>query len=279
MPLLLAHWIHDLDPFLFRWGENFGIRYYGLAYLLGFLGGGWLIHLHVSRRPSALRPEAVPDLLIALVIGVFLGGRLGYFFLYQPESLWSDPLRLVRVWEGGMASHGGMVGVALALVWFARRHRVGFRHLGDLVTAAAPLGIMLGRIANFINGELWGKVTTVRWGVIFPASAERPWAQAVADLPARHPSQLYAALLEGAVLLAFMQHRLWRSDLVSRQPGRLAGEFFVAYALLRALTEVFREPDATLILGLSRGTFYSFFLLAAGITLIVRAKHATSPQR
>jgi phosphatidylglycerol:prolipoprotein diacylglycerol transferase len=278
MPPLLAHWVHDLDPFLFRWGENFGVRYYGLAYLLGFLGGGWLIHRYITRRPSPLRPEVVPDLLIALVIGVFLGGRLGYFFLYQPQSILSDPMRLVRVWEGGMASHGGMLGVAVALVWFAHRQRVPFLRLGDLVTAATPLGILLGRVANFINGELWGKTTTVPWGVIFPASAERPWAQAVTELPARHPSQLYAAFLEGAVLLAFMQTRLWRSDIAQRQPGRLAGEFFLAYAILRILTELFREPDASLILGLSRGTFYSIFLLAAGITLIVRAKQATSPQ-
>jgi len=277
MILPLAHWIHDLDPFLFRWGENFGVRYYGLAYLLGFLGGGWLIHRYVTRRPSALRPEAVPDLLIALVIGVFLGGRLGYFLLYQPESIFSDPLRFVRVWEGGMASHGGMAGVALALVWFARAHRVPFLQLGDLVVAAAPLGILLGRGANFINGELWGKITTVRWGVIFPDSAERPWAQAVADIPARHPSQLYAAALEGAVLLALMQTRLWTSDLVQRQPGRLAGEFFVAYAVLRSVTEIFREPDAALILGLSRGTFYSLFLLVAGIMLILRSPKTEKP--
>ncbi len=258
----LAYWVHDLSPFLGpHWG-NFGIRYYGLGYLLGFLAAGWLLVRYARAGRSQLPPEKIPDLMLALVIGVMLGGRLGSFLLYHPDQLLHDPLSFFRVWEGGMASHGGMLGVALALAWFSRKEHIRFLHLGDLITSVAPPGLLFVRIANFINGELWGKPAVVAWAVIFPAS---PY-----PLVPRHPSQLYEAALEGGVLLAFMQWRFWRSDEVRRSPGRLSGEFLLAYALMRALGEVFREPDAALILGLSRGTFYSIFLVAAGLVLVLR---------
>jgi phosphatidylglycerol:prolipoprotein diacylglycerol transferase len=262
--LPLAYWVHDLSPFLGpHWG-NFGIRYYGLGYLLGFLSAAWLLVLYARAGRSLLPPEKISDLMLALVIGVMLGGRLGSFLLYHPDQLLHDPLSFFRVWEGGMASHGGMLGVALALAWFSRAEKIRFLHLADLVTSVAPPGLLLVRIANFINGELWGKPATVAWAVIFPASP--------APLVPRHPSQLYEAGLEGALLLLFMQWRFWRSDDVQRHPGRLSGEFLFAYALVRAIGEVFREPDAdvSLILGLSRGTFYSLFLVAAGLVLILR---------
>jgi phosphatidylglycerol:prolipoprotein diacylglycerol transferase len=204
------------------------------------------------------------------VIGVLVGGRLGYFLFYEPQMLGAQPLAIFKIWDGGMASHGGMLGVAVALAWFARASRIRFLHLGDLVVSATPAGLFFGRIANFINGELWGKMATVPWAVIFPRSADP--GTPLQFIAPRHPSQLYEAFLEGIVLLVLMQLRFWRTDVTRARPGRLSGEFFIAYALLRMLCEVYREPDAgvSLILGMSRGTFYSLFLVAAGALLWAR---------
>lgn len=252
-----------MSPFLGpHWG-NFGIRYYGLAYVLGFLGAGWLLQRYAQRGRSQLPAARVADLMMAIVLGVMIGGRLGNFLLYEPRRLIDDPLSFFRVWEGGMASHGGFIGVALALVWFARANKISFLHLSDLIASVTALGLMLGRIANFINGELWGKPTTVSWAVIFKRTDP-------AQLP-RHPSQLYQAALEGGLLLLYIQWRFWRSDTVRTHPGRLAGEFLIGYALLRMVGEIFREPDpAGLIWGLSRGTFYSIFLVLAGLLFALR---------
>ena len=258
----LAYWVHDLSPFLGpHWG-NFGIRYYGLSYLLGFLTAGWLLTRYARTGRSQLPVTKIADFMFVIVLGVMLGGRLGSFLLYHPEQLLHDPLSFFRVWEGGMASHGGMIGVAVALAWFGSATKIRFLHLGDLIASVAPAGLLFGRIANFINGELWGKPSRVAWAVIFPASPGPP-------MP-RHPSQLYEAALEGALLLAFMQWRFWRGDEVRRHPGRLCGEFLLAYAVARAIGETFREPDASLIFGLSRGTFYSLFLIGGGLWLILR---------
>ncbi len=262
--LPLAYWVHDWDPFLIQFSESFGIRYYGVAYLLGFLAGGWLLARYWKARRSQLPAEQVSDLMIALVLGVMIGGRLGSFLLYDPGALVRDPLSFFRVWEGGMASHGGMLGVAVALAWFARSRKIPFLHLGDLVASVAPAGLFFGRIANFINGELWGKSTTVAWAVIFPKSPE--------PLMPRHPSQLYEAALEGLLIFVVLQWRFWKTDAVQKSPGRLAGEFFLLYAIARAVCEVFREPDASLILGLSRGTFYSLFLIVGGVALILASR-------
>jgi phosphatidylglycerol---prolipoprotein diacylglyceryl transferase len=154
----------------------------------------------------------------------------------------------------------------VAASWIARSEKLPIVLLWDIVASTAPVGLMLGRLANFANGELWGKPSTVPWAMIFPRSAtpENP------DLVPRHPSQLYEAGMEGALLLAYMQWRIWRSDTVRQRPGRLAGEFLVLYACARTAGEVFREPDASLILGLSRGTFYSLFMVAFGLFLIFR---------
>lgn len=261
-PLFSAYWVHDLSPFLVQFTDNFGIRYYGLAYLLGFLGSAWLLRNYARWGRSQLPAAKIADLMVFVVLGVLLGGRLGYFLFYQSHMLSENPLAILRVWEGGMASHGGMLGVAGALWWFGRSEKIPFLHLGDLIASTAAVGLLLGRLANFINGELWGKPTDVPWAVIFSNTGGGP-------LP-RHPSQLYEAALEGAVLLIFMQWRFWRSTVVQQQPGRLTGEFFLAYALLRAVGEMFREPDAAPILGLTRGTFYSIFLVVAGTWLVSR---------
>jgi len=256
--------------FVFQFSENFGVHWYGLAYVLGFIGGAWLLVRYARANPprSLLPAEKVWDLIIALVFGVMIGGRVGYFVFYKPGDVFYDgtlhPLVLFRIWEGGMASHGGFIGVIIALAWFSWRSKISFLHLGDIIASVTSLGLMLGRVANFLNGELWGKATRRAWGVIFDQTSPMPYEP-------RHPSQLYEAALEGALLLAFAQWRIWRTGVVRAQPGRLAGEYFVIYAVFRCVCEIFREPDdgVSLIHGLSRGTFYSIFLFIAGVGLVV----------
>lgn len=258
-----THWVHDLSPFAIRFTETFGVRWYGLAYVCGFAVGLWLLRQYHARGRFAAEAEARFNLIFALALGVLAGGRLGSFLLYRPGDILADPLAILRIWEPGMAAHGAFVGVGVALWWYARAHRMPFLHVADItVTLAAP-GILFGRIANFINGELWGKPADVPWAVIFP--------QAFPPVP-RHPSQLYEALAEGLVLGLYLQLRFWRSRAVRAHPGQLAGEFLVAYAILRSVCEVFREPDASLLLGLSRGTFYSAFAFAAGVAVILLAR-------
>lgn len=272
-----SHWVHDLSPFLIQFSENFGIRYYGLAYVIGFVACGLLLRKYHRAGRSSLDLNASIDLVFAGVIGILLGGRLGYFFFYQFDTVLRDPLALLRVWEGGMASHGGFIGVTIALWWFGRSRKISWFHLADLVASTAPIGLFFGRVANFINGELWGKISDVPWAVIFPHSAapgEHPLL-----IPPRHPSQLYEAALEGLLLLVFAQWRLWKTDVVRRAPGRLAGEFLILYAVVRMFGEQFREPDASLLLGVSRGTFYSVFLIAGGLAMIALSRRPTPPQR
>ena len=276
--LPLAYWVDDLDPFLIHFSGNFGIRYYGLCYLLGFLAGAWLLYRFARAGRSLVPPADIPDLMTAAVAGVVIGGRLGSYFLYDSwRNFRSDPLEIFKVWEPGMASHGGMLGVALALAWYARAKRLPFLHLGDIICAAAPPGLLFVRLANFINGELWGHVTQVPWAVIFPRSAAE--GTPLGAIAPRHPSQLYEAGLEGGLLLIYLQLRFWRSDVVRTHPGRLSGEFFILYGIVRIFSEQFREPDAgiSLIFGMSRGIFYSTFLIAAGLVLWLRPPTVLSP--
>jgi phosphatidylglycerol:prolipoprotein diacylglycerol transferase len=264
----LAYWVHDFSPFVpyLQFTENIGVRWYGLAYVLGFVGGAWLINRAAKAGRSQLPVEKTWDLILVLVAGVMIGGRLGSFIFYHPEDLLHDPLSIFRVWEGGMASHGGFIGLAIAIAWYARSQRLPFLHLADVVVSAGPLGLLFGRIANFINGELWGKIADVPWAVIFPLSASP--GKPLDHIQPRHPSQLYEAALEGALMLAYVQWRFWRSDVARVTPGRLSGEFLIGYGLVRIFGEQFREPDATLILGLSRGAFYSIFMIIAGAAII-----------
>jgi phosphatidylglycerol---prolipoprotein diacylglyceryl transferase len=263
------YWVHDLDPFLFQFTENFGIRYYGLAYALGFLVGMWFLHLFCKHGKAVLTPEQQSFTITAMMIGVLLGGRLGYSLFYAMEETLHRPWVIFQIWKGGMASHGGFIGVLVACWRVAKKLKLSFLQLGDLLCPLVPPGILLGRIANFINGELWGKVTNVSWAVIFPQSTMQ--GTPVELISARHPSQLYEAGLEGALLLIYSQWRLWKTDALN-SPGRLTGEFLLIYAVVRVFGEQFREPDASLIFGLSRGSFYSLFLLIGGLFLIWRSK-------
>ena len=262
------YWIHDLDPFLWQFPDSFsqwgpgGIRWYGIAYLAGFISAFFLLKRYHHLKRSPYDGEQVMNLMTFLVLGVLLGGRIGYALLYRWDEFTEDPLILLRVWEGGMASHGGFVGVCIAVLWYARHSKQSPFPIGDIIVSVVPPGLFFGRIANFINGELWGRTTEVSWGVLFPK------APGFLEGVARHPSQLYAATLEGLCTFVFIQWRFWKSDVTQRVPGRLAGEFLVAYAIARIVNEFFRQPDATLIMGMSRGQFYSLFLVLGGVILI-----------
>lgn len=261
-----AYWTHDLSPFVFQFSENWGIRWYGLAYVAGFLAGAWLLSVYYKKGKSPLDPNQQSDLFLAIIAGVVVGGRLGYFVFYDPQTLLRDPLQLVFINEGGMASHGGFLGVALAAWIMARRFKVSFWRVGDLLATLAPPGLLFGRIANFWNGELWGKPTSVSWAVIFPDAGD--------GLP-RHPSQLYEAGLEGLALLIYTQLRVWKSDVLRDRPGQLGGEFLLGYAIARVIGEQFREPDAGIepLFGfLNRGAVLSLFVAVAGIAMILFAR-------
>jgi len=277
-PEAAQYWVHDLDPFLVHFPAGWflpGIRWYGLAYIAGFLIATWLLHLYAKKGRVPLTADARSTLMTYMILGVLVGGRLGYCLLYRKDEFFANPLTFFRVWEGGMSSHGGFIGGLLAAWWFGRQSGLGFLRIADIVATLCPAGLFLGRLANFVNGELWGKATTVPWAVIFPIKEN---GIIVAYTSPRHPSQLYEAFLEGLVLLALMQWRWWSGPAPgqpgSRPAGQLAGEFLIIYALLRMLGEIFREPDEgiSLILGLSRGTFYSIFMIVAGLVFIIVAR-------
>ena len=269
-----SYWIHDLSPFLWRfpgelanWGPG-GIRWYGISYLLGFISAYFLLKLYFKHNRSPYDQEQIMNLITFQIIGVLIGGRIGYLLLYQGEKFLSDPLTIFRVWEGGMASHGGFIGVFVATLWYAKKSSQSIKPIGDLIVSIVPPGLFFGRIANFINGELWGKVTQVEWGVIFPKAPDFALGMA------RHPSQIYAAISEGLIPFIYIQWRFWSSSITNKYPGQLAGEFLILYSIARIFNELFREPDATLLFGISRGQFYSIFLLIGGALIVYWARKA-----
>lgn len=269
---VFAYHVHQPRPFLIQFTETFGIRYYGLAYILGFLVGAWLLSRYYRKGLSPYNSEQQTDLFVALIVAVVAGGRVGYFLFYTPELILSEPWKVFFVWEGGMASHGGFAGVAVAALYIARKHRQSFWLTSDLVCSLAPAGLLFGRIANYLNGELWGKVTDVSWALLFSTAPDR------GTLP-RHPSQLYEAALEGLFMLLYSQYRIWKTPTLKKHPGSLAGEFLLIYSILRVFGEQFREPDAALTLGLSRGTTLSILMGLAGLVIAVSARERTNDSR
>lgn len=254
----------NIDPVLFEIGPV-AVRWYGLAYLVGFLGG-WRYCIYLARQVPDLRPNGrdVDDFLIWAVLGAILGGRLGYALFYQTGYYLANPLDILRVWEGGMAFHGGLLGLAVAMILFARRRDFHPLALSDLVAAAAPIGLFFGRIANFINAELWGRPTDLPWGMVFPTGGP----------VARHPSQLYEAFLEGLVLFIVL-FVLARREYILRMPGIVTGVFLAGYGLARFLVEFVREPDphlGHLWLGATMGQLLSLPMIVAGVALIAYAR-------
>jgi phosphatidylglycerol:prolipoprotein diacylglycerol transferase len=277
------YYVAQFDPILLHFPASWplgGIRWYGLAYVVGFLIASWLMWLYAKKGRLPLNADERSVLFSALVLGVLVGGRIGHLVLYdlfgdpaRRAEFLSNPLLIFEVWKGGMASHGGMIGVVIAAWWFSRHSKMSFLSLGDLAATLAPPGLLLGRLANFVNGELWGKATTVPWAMIFPI---RDGESIIGYTGPVHPSQLYEAATEGLLLMIYTQWRWW-SKPPPGQPGalpagQLGGEFLILYAFVRIFCEMFREPDATLFFGLSRGTFYSLFMILLGGGIIMWKK-------
>ena len=251
-----------IDPVAIEIGP-FGIRWYALAYLVGLVAGWRLARRLVVMPPYLMRAERVDDLLAWMVLGVVAGGRLGYVLFYKPGYYLLNPEEALFLWQGGMSFHGGLAGVALAVFLFARRRELSFLRVGDVVAAVAPVGLLLGRLANFVNGELYGRATDVSWAMVFPSDP--------AGLP-RHPSQLYEAALEG-LLLGLVMLALALQQRARARPGFLTGVFLLGYGLARSFAELFREPDTHLgfILGpVTMGQLLSLPLIAIGVALLVR---------
>lgn len=241
----------------------FTLRYYALAYVLGILLGYWHFNRMAKAPGSPITPTQVDDLIIGLTFGIIIGGRLGYATFYNP-SLWTS-WEVLQPWNGGMSFHGGLIGVLVAMAWFSWRHKLDPLRVTDYIAVNVPIGMMLGRIANFINGELWGRPSDVPWAMVFPGAGEE----------ARHPSQLYEAALEGALLVVVLFWLFWRTRARWR-PGLLAGVFAIGIGLARFIVEFFREPDAQLsdfaeATGLNMGQWLTIPLLLAGVVLVVRA--------
>jgi phosphatidylglycerol:prolipoprotein diacylglycerol transferase len=295
--MLLGYYMHDLSPFVFQTP----FRWYGLAYVLGFYLTYRVMYFLARRGLSEIKPDAVADFItLVSLFGLVLGGRVGYILLYDFDDFIHAPWKIFMIWQGGMASHGGIAGVTLFCGWYAWKHKISWAGIGDSIVCGAPLGIFLGRLANFINGELFGRVTTVPWAMKFPTELTHEdfvhqggdkalfyevgqrglqhspdiiayfekyrggRAELEAILHPRHPSQLYEALGEGLLLsaiLIFLRLRFPRL-----RQGIITGLFFILYAIARIALESVRQPDSgsAMILGLTKGQFFSTFMFIVG---------------
>mgnify|MGYP000312307420 CR=1 FL=1 len=252
-----------IDPVLVEIGPVV-IRWYALAYIAGLVLG-WRYMIWLAGQPGALiKSQDADDFLVWAVLGVILGGRLGYVLFYKPAYYFANPSEIVQTWQGGMSFHGGFLGVLIATALFCRMRKIRFWAFIDLAAVVTPIGLFFGRIANFINSELWGRTTDVAWGVVFPNGGPYP----------RHPSQLYEAALEGLVLLVVL-HLVWRRESLRSKPGVISGAFLIGYGLSRVIVEFFRQPDAHLGYlygGATMGQLLSIPMILAGMALIAYAK-------
>ena len=299
--MLFAYYLHDLSPFVIKFTDKIAIHWYGLAYVLGFYLTYRVMYFLAKRGLSEIKPDAVADFItLVSLFGLVLGGRLGYMLLYDFDHFIHEPWTFFLLNQGGMAAHGGIAGTTLFCGWYAWKHKISWAGIGDSIVCGAPLGIFLGRIANFINGELFGRVTNVSWAVKFPTELMHEdfvkqggdpalmheiyvnglqhspdiiayfeqrrggLAELEQILHPRHPSQLYEAFCEGLLLsaiLIFIRLRFPRL-----RQGIIAGLFFVLYAIARIAMECVRQPDSgsAMILGLTKGQFYSTFMFIVG---------------
>ncbi len=283
-----------LSPEVFSislFGMELALRWYALAYIGGILIG-WRLAVLAVRRP-ALWPAGTPpvtapqveDLLTWVILGVILGGRLGFALFYEPAYYLDQPLQILKIWQGGMSFHGGLIGVTLAALIYGLRNRVPLGSMADMMALATPPGLLLGRLANFVNAELWGRPTQAPWGVIFPGEMAQACGQAADAVCARHPSQLYEAVLEGLILGALLLWLAFRGSAL-RRPGFLAGVFIAGYGTARFVVEFVRQPDAQFVspgnplglawevggYGLTMGQILSLPMVLLGLALVVRAR-------
>ena len=283
----------DISPEIFTlpiFGMEFALRWYALAYISGLLIGWWIV-ASVMKRPKLWPNDTAPmpagkveDLLTWIILGVVLGGRLGYVLFYNAGYYLSHPLEILQLWNGGMAFHGGFLGVVVAAGIYCRKYTIPPLQLGDALALAAPAGLFLGRVANFINAELWGRPTDLPWGVVFPG----PSAQACGDIVgpcARHPSQLYEALLEGLILGAVLLYLAYRRGGL-KIPGQIMGLFIAGYGVSRFIVEFFRQADDQFISmdnpmghvlragdwGVTMGQLLSLPMVAVGLALVLYAR-------
>ena len=282
----------DIGPEIFsiQLGEfTFALRWYAMAYIVGILIG-WRIALRAVRTPAIwggnapMKPEAIEDLLTWIILGIIVGGRLGSVLFYNFSYYMANPLEIIMIWRGGMSFHGGFLGVVLAVYVFSRRHGISLPALSDILAISTAPGLLLGRLANFINAELWGRPTDVPWGVIFPGQAAQD-CPLVAGLCARHPSQLYEAALEGLVLGALLLYLAFRRGWF-QTPWALTGLFFAGYGASRFVVEFFRQADAQFItadnplghviglgpVGVSMGQLLSLPMILLGVALLLYAR-------
>jgi phosphatidylglycerol:prolipoprotein diacylglycerol transferase len=261
--------IHNFDPILFDFGF-LQIRWYSISYILGILVG-WLYAIKIIKFTTnnnhnfeAVKKSQFDDLIVYLIFGIIIGGRLGYVFFYNFEYYMQNFLEIFKVWNGGMSFHGGLLGVVISIIIFSKKTETSFFKFTDIVSCSAPIGIFLGRIANFINGELYGKTSALPWSVVFPGGGNMP----------RHPSQIYEALLEGVLLFILINYLGIKKKLLFKT-GYISIFFLIKYSMLRILSENFREPDmhiGYLFNYYSLGTILSFISLVIGVLIIFLIK-------
>ena len=248
--------VHNFDPILIDLGL-FEIRWYSLAYILGIIIG-WMYATRIIKLTTTnkynfeqIKKSNFDDLIIYLVIGIILGGRLGYIFFYNLEYYIQNFPEIFKIWQGGMSFHGGLIGIIISIIFFSKKTKINFFKFSDIVSCVAPIGIFLGRIANFINGELYGKVSTLPWSVIFPNGGD----------VGRHPSQIYEAILEGLVLFILINYLALKKELLFKT-GYISGLFLILYSILRIFSENFREPDMHI------GLFFNYFSMGVLLSCI-----------
>lgn len=262
-----------LDPVALSLGF-FSIKWYSLAYITGIVLGWWYLLRLLAQPGAPMARRHADDLVFYVTLGIILGGRLGYALFYAPD-MFLHPLRIVRLWDGGMSFHGGMIGTSLGIILFARQHQLDWLRIHDYLAGCVPFGLFFGRIANFVNGELWGKPSTLPWAIVFPRTGY--------DV-ARHPSQLYEAGMEGILLFALLWVAFWRTQ-ARYAPGKLVGLFLIGYGAARFTAEFFREPDSQLVefaqrTGLHMGQWLTLPMIVGGLYLFATAdarRHRVEP--
>ena len=258
-PVLATLEYHNMDPEIVRWGPIV-LRWYSLSYVAALMFGWWWLARFTKKLATPYTRLQVDDFALRALIGVFLGGRLGYVFFYKPAEYLADPIEILKIWEGGMSFHGGLLGVILAIYLFTKRNKIDIFSFSDFVACVVPAGLFFGRIANFINGELWGAPSNLPWAMPFPGGGPLP----------RHPSQLYEAALEGLLLFLVLNFLMARTN-ARKLPGMLVGIFFAWYGVSRYLIEFVRVPDAHLGKlwdAISMGQLMSLPMIAFGLWLI-----------